>query len=110
MSEENDSPNKSFMILRSRWVIYLILFLLSITLTFVLADEKSLVSLAAKSLFLFIPGMLIFGFTTAIRSHLRDYKKYGRWEELLVIILLVLGVGFFLLLIGLFIRSLVTKG
>ena len=66
--------------------------------------------LAVKSLFLFVPAILIFGATLGIRSDLDEFKKYRRWGELLNVIVLMLAIGFYLLLIGLFIRTLVTKG
>jgi len=81
--------------------------LLCNTATALLSDYVSLLSLVAKSLFLFIPAMLIVAFVDAISSHVDDYKKRGSRDDLLVIGLLVLGIGFFLLLIGWFVKSLV---
>lgn len=84
-----------------------ILLLLSIALTFWATGEINFVTIV-KSLFVFVPSMLIHRFAGAVTSTLADYRKQRRWEELLVVVLLAIGIGFFLLLIVFFLRSVMT--
>lgn len=109
MSEDGNengiaTQNRGTRIVKSRWRVRVILLLVSITLTFLVTDEISFGTLV-KSLFVFLPSMLILGFGEALKSTLADYRKHKRWEELLVVVLLAIGIGFFLLLIVLFLRS-----
>jgi Mn2+/Fe2+ NRAMP family transporter len=109
MIVSDHTGNTLFVILRPKWVLRLILFLASLVLTFVLKRETSLLSLVMKSLFIFVPSLLILMSIEGIRPSLQAYEKHGWRDELFSVVVLALSIAFYLLLIGLFIKTLLTK-
>jgi hypothetical protein len=82
-----------------------VFFVVSALATFLLTHESNVIALLLKSLFFFVPAMLLSGTFLAIRAHLKDFRKKNDRAEAAVIIFLGLSCAFYLLLIGLAART-----
>jgi hypothetical protein len=105
-NETNSRPR----LVRSRGdlIIYAVILVVSVLTMFLLAHDRNIVALAVKSLFFSVPSILIYGSLQAARAHFVEFEKNRRWSELAVIALLLLSIAFYLLLIVLAARTLMT--